>query len=294
MNKAELLKEIKMTYYEMQEYLLQKYGTAICDYFVTTECRSKSKKVGRTSEGLYCHHMDEDKGGNLSNPPQARMQPFEWQKKERLVYCNALEHLVLHMKICILRQNRKFKEPYDIDSFFTTGGVYMICHEINDMFINDGTSVRWKKRCFEEFKENYTDYIQIIKALVLYVEKSYKGEKSADIFLKQGSYVHFSDCDCEILKLSPKKDAILLRLPNGDEKYFSSAVALNQLTYADNIDRNLRYMASGYDVFYEQIYNDLLKCQITDIIGEYSEAFHVDFSTEKFLWGSEAINAIKK
>ncbi|MDD4690611.1 MAG: hypothetical protein PHE51_12825, partial [Eubacteriales bacterium] len=78
MNSKELYKELQMTYDELQRYLIEKYGAAVCDYFATPECKSKSKKVTRTGEGLYCHHMDEDKGGNLGNAPDAKGQPFEW------------------------------------------------------------------------------------------------------------------------------------------------------------------------------------------------------------------------
>ena len=159
MDRHEIYREIQMTYEELLSYLLQKYGGAVCDYFATPECKSKNKKVTRTAEGLYCHHMDEDKGWNLSNSAQAQMQPFEWQKKERLVYCNIIEHLILHMKIAVLRQKDFLRKPFDVDNFFSTGGIFMVCHDINDMFMNNGTSVPWKKRCFKEVENNYEEYI---------------------------------------------------------------------------------------------------------------------------------------
>ena len=134
MERDEIYKELQMPYDELQQYLRNKYGGALYDYFVTPECKTKNKKVGRGMEGLYCHHMDEDKGGNLGNPLQARLQPFEWQKKERLVYCNVIEHLILHMKIAVLRQKDFLREPNDVIDFFTTGGVEVICRDINDMF----------------------------------------------------------------------------------------------------------------------------------------------------------------
>lgn len=82
MNNKEIGDELKMTYGELQCYLIQKYGAAKYDYFSTPECKSSNKKVTRTSEGLYCHHMDEDKEYNLGSPLQAKLQPFEWQKKK--------------------------------------------------------------------------------------------------------------------------------------------------------------------------------------------------------------------
>ena len=82
-----------MTYGELVDYLLKKYGPVECDYFRTEACKSKNPKVSRTNEGLYCHHIDEDKAIMLCNDKFAVNNPFEYQKAERLVYCNALEHL---------------------------------------------------------------------------------------------------------------------------------------------------------------------------------------------------------
>ena len=277
MNRKEFKDELKMTYGELQSYLIQKYGSAKYDYFVNPKCKSKNRKVSRTSEGLYCHHMDEDKGGNLGNPPQAKMQPFEWQKKERLVYCNILEHLILHMKIAVLRQKNMLEKPKEIADFFTTGGIFMICDEINDMFMNDGTKVAWKKRCFEEIKENYEDYILLIKSFMNYIETDYKGNKMEPAFLVPGSKVHFLGGDCEILKVSRKKDAFLLKLPSGEEKGLKSVVAYQQFTYADQFDLAIRRMASGYKNFYTDIYEDIVKYDNKNLIEESSKLFKVDY-----------------
>ena len=99
MDSSEIQSQLKMTYSELVDYLLKKYGPAKCDYFRTEACKSKNPKVSRTSEGLYCHHIDEDKAIMLCNDKFAANNPFEYQKAERLVYCNALEHLILHIKI---------------------------------------------------------------------------------------------------------------------------------------------------------------------------------------------------
>ena len=283
MNCKELKNELKMTYGELQCYLIQKYGSAKYNYFVSSECKSKNKKISRTSEGLYCHHMDEDKGGNLGNPLKAKMQPFEWQKKERLVYCNILEHLILHMKIAILRQKKILETPKEIADFFTTGGIFMICEEINDMFMNEGTRVAWKKRCFEEIKENYEDYIFLIKSFMNYIETDYKGDKMESAFLVPGSKVHLVDGDCEILKVSRKKDTFLLKLPSGEEKALKSVVAYHQFTYIDQFDLAIRMMASGYESFYTNIYEDIIKYHNKNLIEKSSKLFKVDYQGYGFL-----------
>lgn len=88
-----------MNYDEFVSYLLKKYGPAKYDYFTNATCKTKSKRISRTKEGLFCHHIDEDKGYMLSRTGCALEQPFEYQKAERLVYCNYIEHLLLHILI---------------------------------------------------------------------------------------------------------------------------------------------------------------------------------------------------
>lgn len=90
---------MEMNYDEFVSYLLKKYGPAKYDYFTNATCKTKSKRISRTKEGLFCHHIDEDKGYMLSHTGCALEQPFEYQKAERLVYCNYIEHLLLHILI---------------------------------------------------------------------------------------------------------------------------------------------------------------------------------------------------
>lgn len=278
MNRTEIYKELQMTYEELQKYLKEKYGGAVCDYFATPECRSKSKKISRTKEGLYCHHIDEDKGVNLANSEHAKIQPFEWQRKDRLVYCNILEHLILHIKISIIRQKDYLESPRDVSGFFTTGGIFMICEELNDMFMNNGTSVAWKKRCFEEIKNNYKDYIVLIKSLLCYIDINYRGAKSNSAFLSPGSKVHFSDFDCEILKLNKARDVFVLKLPTGEEKTLKSEIAISQFKYEDYINKVTVRMSSSYDTFYEKIFEDIINCNKKSDIDSCVTHFKIDYT----------------
>lgn len=310
MDKSELLKEIKMPYNELLNYLTKKYGPAKYDYFSTPECKSKNKKAFRSSEGLYCHHMDEDKGVNLASAFHAVRQPFEWQRKERLVYCNALEHLLLHMKIDVLRQNKEMSSPMDIEIFFTSHGVHMVCKTINGLFADDKPANGWRMKCYNEIKENYDDYICIVRAFMLYIEKNYKGKKDKNKFLTAGrhvyfsksdcqiigiienqgleddSYALFSECDCKIVNISEKRDYFTLQSPRGEEKLFPIGAIAGRFTYTDWLDYQFRKMASGFKgIFYKQIYDDFINCPVDIIIDEYSDALKVDFSKEEFLWG---------
>lgn len=97
-------------YDEAVDFLLQKYGSAQDNYFkeksykrfMNKEIKSIGKgNISRTSEGLYCHHIDENIMLKISDPVFIREYeiPFEYQKKERLVYCDLIEHSILHVLI---------------------------------------------------------------------------------------------------------------------------------------------------------------------------------------------------
>ena len=178
MDKAEIKKEIALPYDDLCNYLKTKYGKATCNYFPNEQCKGKSSKVTRTADGLICHHICEDRGGNLSNPPQARFQPYSWQLAENLVYCNLIEHLILHIKICILRQKHSIFDHHDLISFFAGGGTFQITSDINDAFEMNGTNVKWKQRCFAEISDNLTDYINILQSLITYIKNNTKAISS--------------------------------------------------------------------------------------------------------------------
>ena len=170
-------KEINMPYYELCEYLKIKYGSAICDYFPNPECKAKRAKVSRSSEGLYCHHIDEDKGSDLSHSVSARRQPFLWQKAERLVYCNSIEHLILHIKIAIMRQKSVIVSPTSLGGFFTTGGILLICGEINSLYFDKGGKKEYHNRCYDVIKDDLESYIDILNFLFCYLDSLYVGAR---------------------------------------------------------------------------------------------------------------------
>lgn len=103
---------LSMNYGDCCMYLLDKYGMATDDYFSKKsyerfkdgEIKSPTKKkITRTKEGLYIHHIDEDKQILIANP-NAILKfdiPFTYQEKERLVYCNLIEHAILHVLIAV-------------------------------------------------------------------------------------------------------------------------------------------------------------------------------------------------
>lgn len=214
--KQEYEKELQMTYSELCDYLKEKYGEALFDYFSNPECKSKNRKVSRTSEGLFCHHVFEDKYDNLGNLKMARTQPFDAQRKENLVYCNYIEHLILHLKI---NANAKslFLEAFEINYFFNSKGFIWIANEINDLFKNNGSHVEWRNNCFNAIKDDFYDYVSILKGTLCFIDKNYLGDKARDI--KVGD-----ELVTDIIDAGEKEDLSALRGHQYNYKRFSLTV----------------------------------------------------------------------
>jgi len=97
--KSEIEKLLNSSYEECCEFFKKKYGPVPKKFFVNETCRSKTQGNARGKDGLYIHHIDEDKAILLSTPDVAAKNPFEYQQADHLVYVNLLEHLLLHIKI---------------------------------------------------------------------------------------------------------------------------------------------------------------------------------------------------
>lgn len=277
MDSSEILVEIRMTYYELIEHLRNKYGEAKCDYFHTPDCNSRNADVSRTDEGLYCHHIDEDKGSNLSNINQAKMQPFEWQKKERLIYCNAIEHLILHIKIAVLRQKEKLRAPYHIGLFFSTGGIFQICAELNCMFAKNGTTTAWRKKCYKLISENYRDYISLIVLLFRYIDHGYIGDKTKPQMLKEGAVWKDDDGDAVVLKVADNRCSFLLKKPNGETRSCRTGFFIPMLSFHDAFDVYIANISSGFrEDLYHSIYNDVVN-QFQSVKEDYEPVLEIDY-----------------
>lgn len=107
MNSNEILKQLNMDYKSQCMYLKIKYGSVTGDYFEDKSCKIVNNKIKRASEGLQVHHIMEYNNNpyicNLSDSYQALNNDFEFQKSKNLVYCNLIEHLILHIKITLYR-----------------------------------------------------------------------------------------------------------------------------------------------------------------------------------------------
>lgn len=177
MENSEIKNELCMTYAELVDYLLEKYGKVSGDYFCSESCRTRNRKISRASDGLFCHHIDEDKAINLSNHECAINEPFEYQKADRLVYCNILEHLILHIKIAFENESAGPFKPTGI------GGILNICFAINEYF--DGHESKNQKKLYEVLADNFNCYI----GLLIYISAMAKKRPEYDQLLTE-------DCLC--------------------------------------------------------------------------------------------------
>lgn len=173
----EELKEFEQkSYAEMVDYLLKKYGPAEADYFTDSVSWIKNRNISRTREGLYCHHIDEDVIPTLSDPEIARAHPFRHQKKDRLLYCNLLEHLLLHVRIGRDRfwKNHESLDDPSLFAEFITHGVAQISKDLNDMYQNECGGSGWRDRCYAEIEPFYEDYVQLQKNFQTYLLEHYE------------------------------------------------------------------------------------------------------------------------
>ena len=159
---------LKLDYNNLVQFLLQQYGKAKHNYFKDTNCTTKNPQVTRTSEGLYCHHIDEDKAIMLSNDKFAAANPFEYQKANRLVYCNLLEHLLLHVKIA----ENPNAQANENELPGIGGAINFICKDLNDIYAGKEFTDDWRKTVAEKVKDNFDDYIAILRYLWNVIESN--------------------------------------------------------------------------------------------------------------------------
>ena len=264
MNSKELLDEFYMSYEEQCEYLKKKYGEAQFGYFTDESCRTKCKDAIRTDEGLICHHIWEKKYPSLSHSVHAKMFPFEVQKKEALVYCNYLEHLVLHMKALVLRLTSLFYYPEEVFETVLNSGVIEICAELNDMFLSADKVASWRQRCFEEISQNEKDYFSLMcgfQYTILYLcswndqyvrrVKHYLTFRFFERLRKPLIGMSFSFGN--VLSISENNKEITIGVADGEETLSTNSIPWLK---ADVISLIQQQFCAGYSVFN----NRLLDC----------------------------------
>ena len=160
MLREDVLSLLKLDYLQAVEFLKNKYGVCKYDYFYNENCSSENPKAKRTSEGLFLHHIDENKYINLSSRKVAKTYPYEAQKANRLIYCNYLEHLILHVKIFEDYIVEKCEQPA------TTGIFVFIVPDLNTFYHSDKFTRNYNEMCGKVIKDNFNEYILILKYFI--------------------------------------------------------------------------------------------------------------------------------
>ena len=157
MNMTEYEKVKDYSYLEYCDYLQEKYGIGLCDYMRPSW--TKNPKITRTKEGLLAHHKFEDHAIMLSNKEYAMKNPYEWQLKENIVYCDYLEHLFLHILICENPSSDKNKS----DKVGYGGVINFIVPELNDVYSGWVTKESWRQNCHYAIINDKNVYLELLK-----------------------------------------------------------------------------------------------------------------------------------
>lgn len=157
MNLGEYEKVKNLSYLEYCDYLQQKYGIGLCDYM--TKSWNKNPKCSRTKDGLMAHHKYEDHAIMLSEKKHAIKNPYEWQLAKNIVYCDYLEHLLLHILICEYpSKDRNMFEAVGIG-----GIIEFIVPELNDLYSGWETRQAWRKNCHNLIINDKDVYLVLLK-----------------------------------------------------------------------------------------------------------------------------------
>lgn len=164
MNLLEYQKVKELTYSQYCNYLIEKYGTVEQNYYNTDW---SANRMLRNQDGLFCHHIDEYEIANLSKLEVAKQYDYNYQTKSHLVYCNYLEHLLLHILI---------GEEKGVNSGLGFGGaVYHIVPQLNQLYSSYDTNNKFfslineDENVFIELKERLSkSFVLLEHNIILY------------------------------------------------------------------------------------------------------------------------------
>lgn len=161
MQMAEYQQVKDFTYEQYCDHLQAKYGIGLADYM--TKSFNINSKCQRTKDGLIAHHKKEDTTtAILSMKVIAMRYPFDWQMRENIVYCDYLEHLLLHVLIC------KYLSSDEPD-FVKLGINYVvdsIVSELNDVYSGWVARSQWRSNCHEKIINDKAVYLEILRKFI--------------------------------------------------------------------------------------------------------------------------------
>lgn len=171
MDIKEIVKEKALKYLDLVEYLKKKYGEPKGNYFLTITCKSVNNKIKKAKEGLTIHHVKENEHIDLSKTEYASQHDFSYQEAKNLVYCNPLEHLLLHKKIV---EEYLFKSlEKGLKECVGIGGVLnYIVPQFNSYFFENGfVFASYQLYGFEIIKNNKNEYLEILADIAKTVKR---------------------------------------------------------------------------------------------------------------------------
>ena len=146
---------LNLSYDELIKALNKRYDTVKGDYFENEDCLNVNLNIQK--DDLFIHHIDEDKGILLEKTNDALNYSYDYQKANRLVYCDYLEHLLLHVKI--IENNQDKSKLQDI--FNST---LSIIKDINTYYGEQG-SIDSSNKAILKIKTEYKSYIAILNKI---------------------------------------------------------------------------------------------------------------------------------
>lgn len=178
---------LQKSYSQYVKFLLSKYGPGLDDYyskksydkFLSGEIKapSKKRKVSRTVDGLYCHHIDEDKQILISTPAAILKFniPYRYQTKDRLVYCNLIEHAILHILIAVehadVEQNRMLVGIGGYVNFIRPELIDWLSY--GNIPSSDNNRTLWQHHCYEAVKMPKSDFDDLLFSMDNYLLQNY-------------------------------------------------------------------------------------------------------------------------
>ena len=157
---------LSLEYDSLCIYLQKKYGVPKKNYF--SKSWEKNKLNYGKFKGLFVHHIKENIADNLSTVSSAKTYSYEYQHKEYLVYCNYLEHLILHF--AILKEN-----PSKYVGLF-----FFLIPELNYFYFKKISrflllqKMDYKEICFDIVKQDKKIYLYILEQINNFVKTNGK------------------------------------------------------------------------------------------------------------------------
>nr|WP_235043268.1 hypothetical protein [Candidatus Phytoplasma australiense] len=143
-------KLLLLSYDDCIIFLKEKHGDVKGNYFIKNNEGKfvHNKKILKfQSDGLEIHHVLEKEEPGLSNPQKLNLD-FHYQEAQNLVYCDLLEHFLLHLKIYDYYATNEKPE-------IGIKGAFLINNKIRDLFQNNQiTTTKQKERIKECEIEN--------------------------------------------------------------------------------------------------------------------------------------------